>query len=75
MLRTFLTEDQNSKNTVIVDSRAETMAMNIGCWAPVHAFQGEKLDSDLLYLQKYLIDLSNEEDMGEKLVSDFKFFD
>jgi len=56
---------------VLIDSSSKVAAFNSANCVPVPKFEGERLDSTLLYLQKYLLDLHEEPDVSVKIRNDF----
>ena len=62
----------NPSNSVIVDHDARTAAVNCGNAVPIIEYKGRSdKDSTLLYLEKYLLDLSLYDDVRGKLQGDF----
>ena len=72
ILSKFFTEGRSEKNVMLIDSNPKTMAANYSNCIPIHPFEGERLDSNLLYLQKYLLELNKEPDLNHRLAIDFK---
>ena len=62
----------NSKNSIIIDQDPKVAVRNSSNWVPVLKYRGLSNDSTLLYLEKYLLDLSTFEDVTVKIVNDFK---
>ena len=60
-----------SKNTMIIDQDPWVVAHNTGMWVPVNKFEGNSKDSTLLFLEKYLLDLAESEDIWEEIKNDF----
>lgn len=73
MLAKFFTEGRSEKNVILIDSSPKVAAWNVNTCIPIHKFTGERLDSNLLYLQKYLLELSKVEDMSQRIAQDFNF--
>jgi hypothetical protein len=62
----------NPSNSVIVDHDPRTAAVNCGNAVPIIEYKGhDNKDSILLYLEKYLLDLSLYDDVRGKLQGDF----
>lgn len=62
----------NSSNSVIVDHDPRTAVVNWGNAVPIIEYKGlNNKDSTLLYLEKYLLDLSLYDDVRGKLQGDF----
>ncbi|CAI2377289.1 unnamed protein product [Moneuplotes crassus] len=70
-LSRFFTEGRSKKNIVLIDSCPEVVRSNMGSCVPIHPFKGKRLDVFLVYLRKYMLDLSTMEDMSEKITKDF----
>ncbi|CAI2370452.1 unnamed protein product [Moneuplotes crassus] len=70
-LSRFFTEGRSQKNMVLIDSSPEVASANMSNCVPIHPFKGEKLDVFLVYLRKYMLELSAMEDMSEKIEKDF----
>jgi hypothetical protein len=68
----FLREGRTPKNTLFIDHNPEVLAYNADFSLPIQRFVGNTNDSTLLYLQKYLFDLSDCPNMSNKLKQDFK---
>lgn len=68
----FMREGRSSKNTLFIDHDPEVLAYNSAYSLPIPKFVGEQMDSTLLYLQKYLIDLNQHPDLSSKLRKDFR---
>ena len=62
----------NSKNSVIIDQDPQVAVRNSSNWVPVLKYRGMSNDSTLLYLEKYLLELSTFDDVTMKIVNDFK---
>lgn len=67
----FFTEGRSNKNMVLIDCCPEVASANMPNCVPIHPFKGERLDVFLVYLRKYMLDLSTMEDISEKIQKDF----
>lgn len=66
-------ETISPKDTVLIDHDPEVVALNSGNWVPMIKYTGRSKDSALLYLEKYLMDLSSHPNVRSKLTKDFRF--
>lgn len=67
----FFTEGRSHKNVLMIDTSPKVAAYNTKNWIPIPKFTGERLDSNLLYLQKYLLGISDEIDVSNKISLNF----
>lgn len=65
-------ETMNPKDTVLIDHDPEVVALNFGNCVPIIKYTGRSKDSALLYLEKYLMDISSHPNIRSKLTKDFK---
>ena len=59
-------------NSIIIDQEPWVVAKNSTNWVPILKYRGLSNDSTLLYLVKYLLELSTFEDITAKITNDFK---
>lgn len=73
IIHKFFTEGRSEKNVALIDWNAKSWAQNPNTCIPVHKFEGERMDANLLYLQKYLIEIASEPDLSKRIKQDFNF--
>ena len=70
-LKKFYSEGRSQNNVLLLDTSPMSAAYNSDNCIPLPEFKGERLDVNLLYLQKYLLDLADEPDVSKKLRKNF----
>lgn len=68
----FMQDGRSPKNTLLIDHDPEVWAFNADSSLPIPKFTGETKDSTLLYLEKYLIEMSDHVNVSNTLKKDFK---
>ena len=67
----MLTNNRNIKDILIVDDIVSNYALTIKNGIPIKPFYGHMDDKELIYLAKYMKNLSNESNARHKLNKDF----
>lgn len=68
----FFDQTWTSKNVVFLDFKSEVAANNYRNCVPIHKFKGDPRDSALLFLERYLLNLAESEDVSKIITDDFK---
>jgi len=67
----FLMTNRDPKEVVFVDNCVKSLTMNLKNSVPIKSYYGEQSDCELFYLANYLNELYKEEDVREKITSDY----